>query len=149
MYESERERVRWTLEALPKFLLVGASERRLSDQEIRILAYGFSKASYSISPLDPRRLAAGKPRHSRRDDGTLPKPAHSPGQILTDQARCLHSGAPGSDPALAETYQTYYASPAPPARSYTMSEWIEHCFTWLGRELTNLSRQYDAGVVRP
>jgi hypothetical protein len=161
MYEAERERVRWALEALPKMLPLGASERRLSDPEIWIMAHGFWNAFYSIRETlgfykksDPLAFAIQE-GWQRTNKSTLEDMMIGFRNLLTHQGKFSLTETlvrfpeiPASDPALAEIYQTYYAEPGKPARAYTMGEWVQYCFTWLGEELGDLSRQYDSANAR-
>lgn len=161
MYEIERERVRWALEALPKLLPLGASERRLSDPEIWILAHGFWNAFYSIRETlgfykkpDPLAFAI-------QSGWQVANRALLEDMVIGFRNLLTHRGAfsltermvnfpatPGTDPQLVEIYQTSFAAPGKPARAYTMGEWVEYCFTWLDGELADLSRQYDQAAMR-
>ncbi len=161
MYEIERERVQWALEALPKLLPVGASDRRLSDPEIWILAHGFWNAFYSIRETlgfyknrDPLAFRIQSDWQSANraliEDmvvGFRNLLTHR-GQFSLTERVVTFPETPATDRQLVEIYQTSFAAPGKPARAYTMGEWIEHCFNWLGQELEGLSRRYDQTVSR-
>jgi hypothetical protein len=161
MYDTERERVRWALEALPKLLPLGVSERRLSEPEIWILAHGLWNAFYSIRETlraydKTDRLAFETQRGwQMANKGSLDDMVFGFRNLLTHQGAfslteriVTFPATPGTDPQLVEIHLTTFAEPGRPARAYTMGEWIFYCFTWLGGELEELSHQYDRAVAR-
>ena len=154
VFEFERERIAWALEAAERMLPPDASASPIPQSELWVLAHGFSNAFYSITETLRRIDKQADPlAHQIYGDwlsaGGQERIADFNNEfrrVLTHQGkftlRAVSVLFPQTEEEAYVIHQTSFAPPGMAPRTFTFREWTIYCFQWLDEELAGLARAH-------